>query len=137
MSDEFVKWLSAQFDADAAAATEAMRDRDGVWSYVESPSGEHKVIDNLGYAVTGEEPDPNANPWWTYPHIARHNPARVLREIDAKRRILDLHDELENASWRDEYDESTNGQISGLYQAIRLLALRYADRPGYRAEWKP
>lgn len=53
-------------------------------------------------------------------HIARHDPARVLREVDAKRRIL--------AEFRAfEMSEGT----------VRALASVYADHPDYRKEWRP
>ncbi|MFE5023170.1 DUF6221 family protein [Streptomyces sp. NPDC056656] len=28
-------------------------------------------------------------------------------------------------------------EAQGLSPVVRLLALRYADRPGYREEWRP
>lgn len=40
-------------------------------------------------------------------HIARHDPARVLREVAAKRRILDLYEELNEPA---------------LYEAMEALA---------------
>lgn len=66
-------------------------------------------------------------------HIARHDPARVLAEVDAKRRIVDhVAHELEdhgadNPWW---YDDK-------LLPILRLLALPYADHADYRAEWRP
>jgi hypothetical protein len=56
-------------------------------------------------------------------HIARWDPARVLAEVNAKRRILDEAVRLMS------YD--------GEFQFLELLALPYADRPGYREEWRP
>lgn len=64
--------------------------------------------------------------------IVEHDPARVLREIDAKRQVLD---EFEQA---DRYSRTTWGQSNAdqsraraLGKVVRLLALPYADRPGY------
>lgn len=51
--------------------------------------------------------------------------ARVLAECDAKRRIVELYQFAPPAS--DPFMD----------QVILLLALPYADRPGYREEWKP
>jgi hypothetical protein len=72
----------------------------------------------------------------TVDHIVRHDPARVLREVEAKRRILD---DLERfiAGGRDlPTDERAAGKAtaSGI---VRLLALPYSDHPAYRAEWRP
>ena len=49
-------------------------------------------------------------------------PARVLAEVDAKRRILE---EASSMVWRD-----------SLGYFLRLLALPYAGHPGYREEWR-
>jgi hypothetical protein len=72
----------------------------------------------------------------TVDHIVRHDPARVLREVEAKRRILD---DLERfiAGGRDlPTDERAAGKAtaSGI---VRLLALPYCNHPAYRAEWRP
>ena len=76
-------------------------------------------------------------------HIARHNPARVLAECEAKRSIVAEHtrpgwtvtcprclgDQPELASgtaWR-----------AAPCPTLRALALPYADHPDYREEWRP
>ncbi|HEY9415006.1 MAG TPA: DUF6221 family protein [Pseudonocardia sp.] len=55
-------------------------------------------------------------------------PARVLAEVDAKRRILDAYDQTE-------FGDLT--RRSALEEAITAFAVPYADRPGYRDEWRP
>jgi hypothetical protein len=63
-------------------------------------------------------------------HIARWNPARVLAECEAKRRII------EAASLTIEIYRS--GTVLDLaWETLRLLALPYADHPDYRSEWAP
>lgn len=52
-------------------------------------------------------------------HVARHDPARVLAECRAKRRLVE------------ELGAFRRGA------ALRLLAMPYADHPDYRQEWKP
>lgn len=56
----------------------------------------------------------------------RWNPVRVLAECDAKRRIIASFEGLR-------YDEAH--VLAD--RVLRLLALPYSDRPGYREEWKP
>jgi hypothetical protein len=60
------------------------------------------------------------------PHIARWDPARVLAECDAKRRIAeDLnHSQPHDSDW-------LTAQT-----VLRLLVLPYSDHPDYRAEWR-
>jgi hypothetical protein len=68
-------------------------------------------------------------------HIARHDPARVLREVEAKRRIVDLH-VAAHAQFAD-YGTPRDGAQDALDDVLRLLALPYSDHPDYRAEWAP
>jgi hypothetical protein len=60
-------------------------------------------------------------------HIIRHDPARILAEIEAKRALVD---EFERCG------PNTQG-YSGLRFAVRVLATVYADHPDYREEWRP
>jgi hypothetical protein len=65
-------------------------------------------------------------------HIARHDPARVLRDVEAKRELLRL------AERAHEYHETfTSGFAAVLEQTLRRFALAYVDHAGYREEWRP
>ena len=96
----------------------------------------------VGYRWESEEPDTKA-PLSEFRHAARHDPARVLREIDAKRQNLA---ELEAAELA--MDQASRDQDTARYNEVRAewVVLRrvvrrdaavYADRPGYRGEWRP
>lgn len=70
-------------------------------------------------------------------HIAEFaSPDRVLREIDAKRKLVRLLTEAlevgEDYKGPDLYDG-----IEACRAALHLLALPYASREGYRPEWAP
>jgi hypothetical protein len=72
-------------------------------------------------------------------HVVRWNPARVLAEVEAKRRILDEHYPVDTG---DRISCASCGEIHCCPEpwpclTACLLALPYADRPGYRPEWKP
>lgn len=69
-------------------------------------------------------------------HIARHDPARVLRDIEAKRQLLDRYAEVASNDIDEPY-EYAYGWANGLGAAVRLLALPYADHPDYRDDWRP
>ena len=73
----------------------------------------------------------------TATHIARHDPARVLREVEAKRRVLDAYVEVAEMDTPDPEPEFAYGRAVGLGEVIRLLALPYNDHPDYRQEWAP
>jgi hypothetical protein len=76
-------------------------------------------------------------------HIARWDPARVLAECEAKRRIVAIHAR--------DYGHECPGEgedpimiPAGWYgsdgcrdcDVLRLLALPYASHPDYREEWR-
>ncbi|WP_206739280.1 DUF6221 family protein [Streptomyces sp. L2] len=92
--------------------------------------------------------------------IARHDPARVLREIDADRellaeyeRVLAAHDahQRETARLAEAGEGADPFQVAALRREADYLpamlhvlgrwtkrkAAVYADRPGYRDEWRP
>ncbi|MBQ1164131.1 hypothetical protein KBZ21_39700, partial [Streptomyces sp. A73] len=61
--------------------------------------------------------------------IARHSPARVLAEVDAKRGLLDRDAEVADMDYEDNEPEYAYGRATGLGEAVRLLALPYASHP--------
>jgi hypothetical protein len=62
-------------------------------------------------------------------HIARHDPARILREADAKLAVLD------------ELDLAAHGQPRPYVDALLFVAKQtgtvYANHPDYRENWRP
>lgn len=82
-----------------------------------------------------------ADPAGLAAHIVRHDPARVLAEVEAKRRILDkvvpqmndMTDQIHAEFGVGPMDPSTYESLD----LLRLLALPYADHEAYRQEWKP
>jgi hypothetical protein len=78
-------------------------------------------------------------------HVARHDPARVLRECSAKRRtVLACRDSGPDLSFLGARPPGMADfpltprnahQLAAL--TLALLALPYADHPDYRTEWQP
>jgi Family of unknown function (DUF6221) len=78
-------------------------------------------------------------------HTARHDPARVLAECSAKRRMVlacrDVGPDRAFLGARPEgladfpFTPSDQHQLAAL--TLALLALPYADHPEYRPEWRP
>lgn len=121
-----MQWLGKQLDEDELIAEEAAE-----------RSPEWKLAMPLDDAELGDASWLNLS---ERKHAERHDPARVLREIDAKRQLLDLH-----APGEMEYVDGDvcmacdvrGGEPFYPCKTLRLLALACADRPGYRAEWRP
>lgn len=80
------------------------------------------------------EPDRNLrDPRWLperVEHVRRHDPARVLAECEAKRRIVGLHPEILGGC-----QECANEHFP--CRTLRVLATVYADHPDYRDGWRP
>lgn len=133
--EALVAWLRAQFDDDERIADAAARDAGGpAWSAGSGLSESVSLADGGGYVASGP---------YGYlsdemrQHIARRDPARALREVQANRRILNeclKEVERETATGR-RYPASTAWALA--VTTLRLLALPYADRPGYREKWRP
>lgn len=124
MSDDLVAFLKSCVDEDERVAKAATS---GPWSAVESYP-DAWVINGPTYNIASEGRDGDISSGDSA-HIARHDPARVLAEVAAKRRIID------------EYERSRSGPPTedelGLGRAVRLLASVYRGRSGWRSEWAP
>jgi hypothetical protein len=79
-------------------------------------------------------------------HIALHDPARVLREVESKRALIKEignHAAKIDGEWGCCHSgpDILAGRCPEMkvheITALRLLAAVYSDRPGYREEWKP
>lgn len=76
------------------------------------------------------------------PDRSPFTPARVLAECEAKRRIVALYLgfwEIAKNIGLDDPDAANvaRNMYAGLYEALRALAVVYADHPDYRDEWRP
>jgi hypothetical protein len=140
--DELVRWLGEQLDDDERIARALVDDkrpgRADPWEFCDD--GSIRDTSRHGSLRVKFTWAPEAE------HIIRHDPARVLREIDAKRQIL--RQAFEHAATIDgewgcchDADEIEAGhceeQRPNDLRLLRLLALPYAGRPGYREEWAP
>lgn len=114
MTLRLVEFLRARLAEDLDAAVRAVP---GPWQV--DPDDPERVLDASGESVCATTQWGNRA---AARHIARHDPARVLVQVGAMRRIVDMHE-------RDLRD----GEIEG--SVLRLLALPYAGHPDYRREW--
>ncbi|WP_326763512.1 DUF6221 family protein [Streptomyces sp. NBC_01591] len=72
-------------------------------------------------------------------HIARRDPARALREVEAKRGLLERYEEPETGgALSDSFNKFTAGmECTVPLEVFRHLTLPYADHPDYREDWRP
>jgi hypothetical protein len=130
MTYDLARWLRAQLDTDAEEARRA----GGVeWMPLTVPR--FSSPGDRGEVEIGDEivavPTPNVAL-----HIARHDPARVLSDVEADLALVKEFQESDDALGSSP-DQRDLGRVEGLRLALQMRAARYADRPGYREEWRP
>jgi hypothetical protein len=156
-----VEFLAARLDEDEADALAAAKAASHAEHWRGSPDGDVFEGESNGYVACG--------PWGSElgvigAHIARHDPARVLADVKAKRAIVELHESwpvmVQTPPEMTRVDPSDvtsmtfrmSQQIAWLttqeYRArfgdeppsspmLRALASVYADHPDYDATWAP
>jgi hypothetical protein len=109
--DELVRWLLEQLDDDERVAQRV--------EPTQAPL-------DLRAMVTREGSDP----------FLVIDSARALAEVDAKRRMIDVHRPTMTEQYGEPFPQC---MTCGTWPCttIRLLALPYADRVGYREAWCP
>lgn len=145
--DDLTAFVTARLDEDEAIANAAASEAGPDWTwdresrdgYLRTPAGTI-MADALN--VEDEQ---------FRPHVARHDPARALREVAAKRAILAEHGHYRvdhNWTGRTDLDAPFGcstchiGNDGDMYDGgwcvtVRQLAAIYSDHPGYRPEWAP
>ncbi|MGI5222191.1 DUF6221 family protein [Nocardia sp. CA-290969] len=100
---------------------------------VEGPSWRVRKLDHHGMAVFGDHQSAPPDGRLGFhedaqtDHIARHDPARVLRDVAGKRRMLALATEVARSGA--EFADQDFATLTG------ALAEPYADHPDYQQEW--
>ncbi|MFE2941028.1 DUF6221 family protein [Streptomyces sp. NPDC059255] len=140
--DDLVKFLRHRLDEDERAALAASWDEwDGShWTahHREQHDGRWVIIDRADEGVTEVTPQA-ADDEAVARHIARHDPARAVRSVEAHRGLLKQYEEPEtSAALPDSFNTYTaRMQRAHLTAVFRHLALAYADHPDYRPAWRP
>ncbi|MEW2420465.1 DUF6221 family protein [Streptomyces nigra] len=139
--DELVEWLRAQLDEDERIARAASwADDANAWHAEPSPfnarsAGQRWYVEDAMEDGVVSHVDPRASDdEGVARHIAEWDPARVLREINAKRQILDEHRPSDLAVYRPHGCPLCH---TWPCPTARWLTTVYADRPGHREEWRP
>lgn len=132
---ELLAFVKARLDDDTAIALAA------------SPGPWHLNAERTEVIAVDEEPVAEAFALGsnqlraTAEHIARHDPTRVLREVEARRRVVARH-QLERRWDGDAICGRCSVPQAGAYQTwpcpdLRDLASAWSTHPDYRAEWAP
>lgn len=130
---DLIDWLRDRLDDDEETARVAAALTRSPWANIGST-----VICADRFPVVSHGDGEQA----TAEHIALWDPARVLAEVAAKRRILDRHsksdfpadsDELGGYKWQAHCDHC--GHVCPCPDLLDIVQ-PFAERPGFREEWR-
>lgn len=126
--DELVTWMREQMDRDAYLAAGG-----AIWTATYMLPGGHILIsaDGTNRAVGSLDGG-------EVHHAVNWDPARVLAEVEAKRRILDEWGRLQpdREVTVDQPRYSTAARAALMDRVVLHLAQPLASRPGFRDEWR-
>lgn len=149
MSD-IVAFLNARLDEDQAAAELAQASDPAPWSsdVTASASTNERNDHGAGLVVAADDTalwdcEGSNTLCMTAPtaqHVARHHPARVLREVKAKRAIVWQWEQAAQRNRDDECDEAAGSAWATLGNTLVSLAGVYDSHPDYAGDrvenWK-
>ena len=152
MSDEIVAFIKAQLNLDGQLARDAGATRSGKiaswWVDCGCPgklADEHADNcwdrrvegDNIVIYDEGGHDEDQAR------HIARHDPARVLADVEAKRYLLEwcaevtAHFDWSTLNLPGSLRDDPNARATHTaVVALKSLAVPYAGQPGFKPEWR-
>jgi hypothetical protein len=158
VTDELLTWLTAQIDTDERVAQAATA---GPWWHNPGKAwlgpeafekyDRSKGEEFVGYGdspfsgcVAATGPASHAQSMADAEHVARQDPARTLRAVAAKRRILERHTPhgmgdcrvCTAPHWGVLVCNHCYGQAWPCPDVLDLVA-EYDDQPGYQPEWGP
>lgn len=128
---DLIEFYRARLDEDESAAQALMRGgnpkigKPGQWNaYLEGGDEGWAVEDDAAGMAPGivrarEVAD----------HVAQHDPARVLRKVEAGRELIKLCE----TRWT----HDLRGTEGGLEMALELAVYEWADHPDYQENWRP
>jgi hypothetical protein len=136
MSVELIEFLRARFDEDAQVASAATWCPGASrWSahHREEYDGRWVIVDSLDDRVIEVDTEASDDAC-VAAHIARHDPARVLRDLEAKRRIVAEYERYAAERRRAMGGWDPQSEVSPILAA---LAAVYAEHEDYRENWRP
>lgn len=146
--NDLIAWLRTQLDTDerrALAANVKQDDPDWWVSPVIATAGEHFTVrsrrDNRPIArvqrLDGDEDDPAGilDGEAVAEHIASHDPARVIRQVQAHRALLDDYDRAIARRREHPDDVASAADLLSMVRTVKRLSSIYSDRDGYNPEW--
>lgn len=148
-TDALVAFLRARLDEDERAAL-AAKNETGRWQWShdfggmcndpECPYGMLQDQDEHGTVLMQVHGLDVTDGWQGAEHIVRHDPARVLREVAAKRKTLqravEAIAEAQGAGHWSAVEGEFHGRSHAYQDVLRDLAEHWADHEDYQESWQ-
>lgn len=135
--DDLIAFVTARLDEDEAAAEAAAAASAPDWHHTPAVTVHGPIILIAGGEYDEfEVADIDRNGDDKAAHITRHDPARALREVAAKRKTLARHSPVRSAGRRMCATCLGSCTFWPCYD-LRDLAAVWSGHPDYRQEWKP
>lgn len=134
--NDLIEFLIRCNDEDEAAARGCCEDvgvSADTWKAGKRSDGAVYVVDGYGDGVIQTVSAEAADEDSVANHIALHDPARVLRECAARRRLIERVKRMLSNPPREAGPE---GQMDACIECLMLSAQSYADRSRFRDEWR-
>lgn len=137
-SMRFLNFLAARLDEDEQVAW-AVQDNSSPWTGQWQAEGDAALRTYNGH-VLAYRPDGSPFKPGVLAHMARHDPARALREVEAKRKIMKRHFRRRLPDWDREGQVGFEcAQCLNEFPCLtlQLLAEPYSGHADYQPEWRP
>jgi hypothetical protein len=138
VTDDIVAFIRARLDEEAVTAVDALMGGAGKWAQEDPDRAAGSIVDESleNDRVVYDEGRPTGE---QAAHIARHDPARVLRAVEAKRRIVARYEDCMARMEDDDYPTAEAADQAREYEnwTLPALASECSDHADYRTEWTP
>lgn len=133
---DLAAFYAARLDEDEATAKDAGEESGPVWRRGTEDDMGIVVTDDVGEIVVYDEGRPGED---EAEHIARHDPARVLREVEAGRELILLYKEAWAAIGRGPVPIMAAAVVrrDTLHRVLVAAVAVYGDHPDYEPAWAP
>lgn len=130
MTDDLRAFVAARLDEDEAAARAAT---EGPWSFAGYDSADGwPIVANDEHEIVSRSGSDDAE------HIARHDPARVLREVAAKRAVIRQYEDVrEQARHPVSAENRMRARVAEgeLLEVLQHIAVIYSNHTDHDPNW--
>lgn len=127
--DDLVVWLGHVLDDLERVAKDAAP---GPWELSDRGWQLRLAADEPHFERIATIDQPSDPQYWALRHAENHSPEQTLLDVEATRRLVELHGDQHDC-----VDPSGAAHPYEGCETLRLVAARFSGWPAYRDEWRP